>query len=89
MNAQEIIDYISNSEKKTPVKVYINTTAPVNFGTAKVFEREPSCIRPGPSLPRFCRKRERISEYVWKMTAATPGPALDLKISKPASKPAP
>ena len=28
MNAQEIIDYIANSEKKTPVKVYVNTTGP-------------------------------------------------------------
>ena len=37
MNAQEIIDYIANSEKKTPVKVYVNTTGPVNFGSAKVF----------------------------------------------------
>ena len=37
MNAQEIIDYISNSEKKTPVKVYVNLTAPVDFGSAKVF----------------------------------------------------
>lgn len=37
MNAQEIIDYIANSEKKTPVKVYVNTTAPVDFGSAKMF----------------------------------------------------
>lgn len=37
MNAQEIIDYIANSEKKTPVKVYVNTTGPVDFGAAKVF----------------------------------------------------
>ena len=37
MNAQEIIDYIANSEKKTPVKLYVNTTAPVDFGAAKVF----------------------------------------------------
>ena len=37
MNAQEIIDYIANSEKKTPVKVYVNTTAPVDFGSAQVF----------------------------------------------------
>ena len=37
MNAQEIIDYTANSEKKTPVKVYVNTTAPVDFGSAKVF----------------------------------------------------
>ena len=37
MNAQEIIDYIATSEKKTPVKVYVNTSAPVDFGSAKVF----------------------------------------------------
>ena len=37
MNAQEIIDYIANSEKKTPVKLYVNTTGPVDFGSAKVF----------------------------------------------------
>ncbi|KAF5054239.1 2,3,4,5-tetrahydropyridine-2,6-dicarboxylate N-acetyltransferase [anaerobic digester metagenome] len=37
MNAQEIIDYIANSEKKTPVKVYVNTTGAVDFGSAKVF----------------------------------------------------
>lgn len=37
MNAQEIIAYIANSEKKTPVKLYVNTTAEVDFGSAKVF----------------------------------------------------
>ena len=37
MNAQQIIDYIANTEKRTPVKVYVNTTGPVDFGTAKVF----------------------------------------------------
>ena len=37
MNAQEIIDYIANAEKKTPVKVYVNTTGPVDFGNARVF----------------------------------------------------
>ena len=37
MNAQEIIAFISNAEKKTPVKVYVNTTGPVDFGSAKVF----------------------------------------------------
>ena len=37
MNAQEIINYIATSEKKTPVKLYVNTTGPVDFGSAKVF----------------------------------------------------
>ena len=44
MNAQEIIDYISNSEKKTPVKVYVNTSAPVDFGSAQVFGQGDSRI---------------------------------------------
>ena len=35
MNAQEIIDYIANSEKRTPVKLYVNTTGPVDFGNAQ------------------------------------------------------
>ena len=37
MNAQEIIDYIANSEKKTPVKIYVNLTEEVDFGSAKVY----------------------------------------------------
>ncbi len=37
LNAQEIIDYIANSEKKTPVKLYLNVTGPVDFGNATVF----------------------------------------------------
>ena len=37
MNAQEIIQFIATAEKKTPVKIYVRETAPVDFGTAKVF----------------------------------------------------
>ena len=37
LNAQEIIDYIAKSEKKTPVKLYLNVTGNVDFGTASVF----------------------------------------------------
>ena len=37
MNAQEIINYIANSEKKTPVKVYINEREPIDYGAAQVF----------------------------------------------------
>ena len=42
MNAREIIRYISESEKKTPVKLYVNTTGPVDFGDAKVFGGNPA-----------------------------------------------
>jgi len=37
MTAQEIIDYIANSEKKTPVKCYIREFSPIDYGSAKVF----------------------------------------------------
>ena len=44
MNAQEIIDYIASSPKKTPVKIYVNLTAPVDFGSAQVFGQGSSRI---------------------------------------------
>ncbi len=37
MNANEIIQYISKSEKKTPVKVYIKERKPLPFENCKVF----------------------------------------------------
>jgi tetrahydrodipicolinate N-acetyltransferase len=37
MNAEEIIRYIGEAEKKTPVKVYVKEKAPVDYGDAKVF----------------------------------------------------
>ena len=37
MNAEEIIAFISNAEKKTPVKVYVRQSAPIDYGSAKVF----------------------------------------------------
>ena len=37
MNAQEIIKYIADSEKKTPAKLYVKEKAPINYGSAKVF----------------------------------------------------
>lgn len=83
MNAQEIIDYISNSEKKTPVKVYVNTTGPVNFGTAKVFGSGNSFIVFGDwteLAPILENNRERISEYVVENDRRNSGvPLLDLK----------
>lgn len=37
MNAQEIIEYISKSKKKTPVKLFVKETSPIDYGDAKVF----------------------------------------------------
>ncbi len=43
MNAQEIIEYIRTSEKKTPVKLYVWESAPVSFPGAKVFSAGKGC----------------------------------------------
>ena len=37
MNAQDLINYIANAEKKTPVKLYVKETSPIDYGEAKVF----------------------------------------------------
>ena len=41
MNAQEIIEYIRTSEKKTPVKVYVWEKEPVEFPGCHVFQAAP------------------------------------------------
>ncbi len=42
MNAQEIIDFIANAPKKTPVKLYVRTTpgATIDWGDARVYGTE-------------------------------------------------
>ena len=43
MNAQEIIEYIRTSEKKTPVKLYVWEKSPVEFPGCKVFPAADGC----------------------------------------------
>ena len=43
MNAQEIIEYIRTSEKKTPVKVYVWETEPISFPGCQEFLAGPGC----------------------------------------------
>ena len=43
MNAQEIIEYIRTSEKKTPVKVYVWEKTPVEFPNCHVFPAGEGC----------------------------------------------
>ena len=43
MNAQEIIEYIRTSQKKTPVKVYVWEQAPVEFPGCRVFPAGEGC----------------------------------------------
>ena len=83
MNAQEIIDYISNSEKKTPVKVYVNTSAPVDFGSAQVFGQGDSRIVFGDwaELEGILRENAgKITDCVVENDRRNSGvPLLDLK----------
>lgn len=37
MNAEEIIRYISESKKRTPVKLYVKEKSPINWGSATAF----------------------------------------------------
>ena len=37
MDAQQIISYIANAEKKTPVKLYVKEREPIDYGSAAVF----------------------------------------------------
>ena len=83
MNAQEIIDYIANSEKKTPVKVYVNTTGAVDFGSAKVFGAGGSYTVFGDwaELAPFLEKnKSRITDLVVENDRRNSGVALlDMK----------
>ena len=83
MNAQEIIDYIANSEKKTPVKVYVNTTGPVDFGSATVFGGGNSFVvfgDWGELAPILEANSEKITDCVVENDRRNSGvPLLDLK----------
>ena len=83
MNAQEIIDYIANSEKKTPVKLYVNTAGPVDFGSAQVFGSGNSFTVFGDwaeLAPILEASRDKVTDYVVENDRRNSGvPLLDLK----------
>ena len=83
MNAQEIIDYISSSPKKTPVKLYVNLLAPVDFGAARVFGEGNSRIVFGDwaeLAPILERNAPKIQDCVVENDRRNSGvPLLDLK----------
>ena len=66
MDAQEIIRYIAQSEKKTPVKVYVKERAPIDYGEARVFGAGDRIVfgdwrALGPILEA---NRDKIEDYV-------------------------
>ena len=83
MTAQEIIEYIGNAEKKTPVKIYVNETAPIDYGAAQVFGEGRSKVvfgdwkELGPILEE---NRGRIADLVVENDRRNSAiPMLDLK----------
>ena len=83
LNAQEIINYIADSPKKTPVKIYVNLSAPVDFGSAEVFGEGQSRIVFGDwaeLAPILEDNREKITDCVVENDRRNSGvPLLDLK----------
>ena len=83
MHAQEIINYIADSPKRTPVKIYVNLSAPVDFGPAKVFGEGKSRIVFGDwaeLAPILEANREKITDCVVENDRRNSGvPLLDLK----------
>ena len=82
MNAEQIIQYIANAEKKTPVKVTIQEKEPIDYGTAKVFGAGAKTVfgdwkELGPILEANADKIEdMVGENQWRNSAIT---LLDLK----------
>ena len=74
LNAQEIINYIADSPKKTPVKIYVNLSAPVDFGSAEVFGEGKSRIVFGDwaERPSWRTTGRRSPTAWWRTTAGTP-----------------
>jgi len=83
MNAQEIINYIATSEKKTPVKLYVNTIGAVDFGNAKVFGSGNSFVVFGnwtELQPILEANADKIADYVVENDRRNSGvPLLDMK----------
>ena len=82
MNAEQIIQYIANAEKKTPVKITIQEKEPLDYGSAKVFGTGAKIVfgdwkELGPILEPM-PTRSRI--WWWRTTAGNSAiPLLDLK----------
>ena len=66
MNAQELIQYIANAPKKTPVKLYVKEKAPIDYGDAKVFGAGDKVVfGDGNALrPILEQNRDRIEDIV-------------------------
>lgn len=82
MDAQEIIRYIADSQKKTPVKLYIKEKEPIDYGSAHVFgERDKIVFGDWTKLSQIIeRNADRIEDIVIENDRRNSGvPLLDMK----------
>lgn len=94
LNAQEIINFIANADKKTPVKVYLNASiADLDIpNEIKVFGGADSAVLFGDwqvVKPFLATNQTKIKDYVIEnQTRNSAVPLLDQKISMRGSNPA-
>ena len=82
MNAQELINYIATSPKKTPVKLYVKENAPIDYGDAKVFGAGDKVVFGdwGALAPILEQNRDRIADIVIENDRRNSAvPLLDMK----------
>lgn len=82
MNAHELIRYISESEKKTPVKIYLKEKEPVDYGNARVFGSGDKIIFGDwkELAPILTANRDKIEDMVIENHCSNSGiPLLDMK----------
>lgn len=82
MNAEEIIQYIGNSKKKTPVKVYVKEKEPIDYGSAKVFGAGDKIVFGDWEVlkPILEQHKDSIIDYVIENDRRNSGvPMLDIK----------
>ncbi len=82
MDAQEIIQYIADSQKKTPVKLYIKEREPINYGAAHVFgEKDKIVFGDWAELSEIIEANaEKIDDIVIENDRRNSGvPLLDMK----------
>ena len=82
MNAQELINYISTAPKKTPVKLYVKQSAPIDYGSAKVFGAGDKVVFGdwGELAPILEQNRDKIADIVIENDRRNSAvPLLDMK----------
>lgn len=82
MEAREIIEFIGNAEKKTPVKVYVKEKAPVDFAGCQVFGDKDKIVFGDWSViePILSENAEKIEDFVVENNCRNSAiPLLDMK----------